>query len=85
MFMSGVYPSGDGVFISDRDVVAEALEWVRRNVREGCCKTFGRYEKVIFEKKGDLEVLVDGDGVRWGVLFRFLRPVDAAAFRLRFA
>jgi TPR repeat protein len=84
MFMSGVWPSGDGVFVEGIKAYAEALEWLRQNVREGYYKAYGRYEKVIFKQKGDIELLVDGDGVRYGVLFRFLRERDAAAFRMFF-
>lgn len=84
IFMRGLRPTSNGIFISDADAFAEAIDWTREMFSEGNYRIEGRYEKIVCQTKNGEEVVVDGDGVRWGVVFRFLRDEDAVLFKLRF-
>jgi hypothetical protein len=84
IFLRGVRPSVDGIVITDVQLLAEAIEWLKQHVRKGAYRVHGRFEKIVCQTKDGAEVMVDGDGVRWGVVFRFLRDEDAILFKLRF-
>ncbi len=84
IFMRGLCPTSNGIFISDAKALAEAINWARSMFSEGYYRIEGRYEKIVCQTKDGEEVVVDGDGVRWGVVFRFLRDEDAVLFKMRF-
>lgn len=85
MFLKALQPTGTGIQITDEKLLDEAFEWLKENVRAGHWKVVGEYEKIVVQTRDGVQVMVDGDSVRWAVLVRFLRDADAVAFRLRFA
>ncbi|MBN9437158.1 hypothetical protein [Bosea sp. (in: a-proteobacteria)] len=84
IFKRGLRSTSNGIFISDAKAFAEAVDWVRTMLSKAHYRIEGRYEKVVCQTKEGEEIVVDGDGVRWGVVFRFLRDQDAVLFKLRF-
>ncbi len=85
VFSRGMRPSENGLLITDARLFEEAIEWLKKNVREGFYRIEGRYQKIVCQTRDGVEVMVDGDGVRWGVVFKFLRDEDAVLFFMRFA
>ncbi len=84
VFLRGIKATEGGMEITSAKVFAEAVQWLNANVREGDYRLDGRFEKIVAQTRRGREVMVDGDGVRWAVVFRFIRDEDAVAFRLRF-
>lgn len=84
IFMNGIRPTSDGIFISDANAFAEAVEWARSMFSKRDYRVDGRFEKIVCQTRDGEEVVVDGEGVRWGAVFRFLRDEDAVLFKLRF-
>lgn len=84
IFKRALHPTPNGIFISDAALLAEAINWARERFSEGEYRIEGRYEKIVCQTKDGIDVVVDGDGVRWGVVFRFLRDENAVLFKLRF-
>jgi hypothetical protein len=85
VFLKALRPTGTGIQITDAKLLDEAFEWLEENVRAGHWKVVGEFEKIVCQTRDGVEILVDGEGVRWSSLVRCLRDADAVAFRLRFA
>lgn len=85
VFSHGMRASKNGLLITEARLFEEAIEWLKKNVREGFYRIEGRYQKIVCQTRGGVEVMVDGDAVRWGVVFKFLRDADAVLFYMRFA